>query len=108
MTKLFVGGLPYSLTQDKLRDLFAEKGQVISCDIIFDKFSGQSKGFAFVEISEDADAQKAIKELDGVNVEGRNIHVSVARAREESPNRGGFQNNRYQGNNNYNRNRNRR
>ncbi len=86
MTKLFVGGLPYSIDNQKLNDLFAEFGQVLSAVIITDKYTGQSKGFGFVEIADDAGAQEAIKKLDGSDLEGRRLGVSVARPREERPN----------------------
>ncbi|MBI2599601.1 RNA-binding protein [Candidatus Daviesbacteria bacterium] len=86
MTKLFVGGLPYSIDNQKLNDLFAEFGQVLSAVIITDKYTGQSKGFGFVEIADDAGAQEAIKKLDGSDLEGRRLGVSVARPREERSN----------------------
>ena len=87
MTKLFVGGIPYSISNQQLEELFAKYGAVASAQIVTDKYSGQSKGFAFVEMSSDDDAQKAVKELDGYAFEGRKIGVSVARPRED--NRGG-------------------
>lgn len=94
MTKLFVGGIPYSITNQKLQEIFQQFGAVDSVNIITDKFSGQSKGFAFVEMSDDAAAQEAIKKLDGSDMEGRRIGVSVARPREDNQNRGGFDRNR--------------
>ena len=63
--KLFVGNLPYSAKQDSLEELFGQAGKVESCNIITDKFSGQSRGFAFVEMPNDAEAQKAIQNLNG-------------------------------------------
>lgn len=86
MTKLFVGGLPYSITNQKLNEIFAAFGQVISATVITDKFTGQSKGFGFVEMTDDASAQEAIKKLDGTEMEGRRLGVSVARPREEKSN----------------------
>lgn len=83
MTKLFVGGLPYSIDSQKLNELFAAYGSVISANIITDKITNQSKGFGFVEMSDDAAAQKAIKALDGSDLEGRRLGVSVARPRED-------------------------
>lgn len=89
MTKLFVGGLPYATTNDQLLEMFSKFGQVSSAVIVTDKFSGQSKGFGFVEMQNDAEAQKAISELNGTSMEGRTIGVSVARPREERPRDGG-------------------
>ncbi len=102
MTKLFVGGLPYSVDNNKLNEMFAAFGEVISAIVIMDKFTNQSKGFGFVEMN-DEDAQKAIKAFDGQDYEGRRLGVSVAKPREDRPrdggynsnNRGGFNNNRY-------------
>lgn len=82
MTKLFVGGLPYSVDNNKLNEMFASFGQVVSANVIMDKFTNQSKGFGFVEMADDA-AQKAIKALDGSDFEGRRLGVSIARPREE-------------------------
>ena len=82
MTKLFVGGLPYSVDNNKLNEMFSAYGQVISANVIMDKFTNQSKGFGFVEIADDA-AQKAIKALDDSDFEGRRLGVSIARPREE-------------------------
>lgn len=90
MTKLFVGGLPYSVTGDELKNIFANFGAVLSAVVITDKFTGQSKGFGFVEMEDDAAAQAAIKDLDGSDMQGRKVAVSVARPREERPQGGGF------------------
>lgn len=89
MTKLFVGGLPYTVTDKELNDLFGPIGQILSAVVIMDKFTGRSKGFGFVEMQNDEEAQKAISELNGYQMEGRAIAVSVARPREERP-QGGF------------------
>ena len=89
MTKLFVGGLSYSLNNDALADLFKQFGEVTSAQIITDKFTGQSKGFGFVEMADDAAAQTAISQLDGSMVENRKLGVSVARPREENSRPGG-------------------
>lgn len=86
MTKIFVGGIPYSITNQTLEEMFAKFGTVSSAQIIMDKYSGQSKGFAFVEMPEDGEAQKAIQALDGSEIDGRKIGVSVARPREENRN----------------------
>lgn len=75
---LFVGSLPFSVTEDTLGQLFAQHGQVQSVNIIKDKYSGQSRGFAFVEMNTDEEAQKAISVLNGYNLEGRNIVVKEA------------------------------
>ncbi|OGE25753.1 RNA-binding protein [Candidatus Daviesbacteria bacterium RIFCSPLOWO2_02_FULL_40_8] len=85
MTKLFVGGLPYSIDSQKLQELFAQFGQVISANVIVDKFTNQSKGFGFVEMADQAAAQEAIKSLDGSSLEGRRLGVSIAKPREDRP-----------------------
>lgn len=90
MTKLFVGGIPYSITNQQLEELFQQFGTVASVNIVTDKYSGQSKGFAFVEMSDDNQAQEAIKQLDGYALEGRKIGVSVAKPKEDRSDRGGF------------------
>lgn len=83
MTKLFVGGLPYAMNDQALNDLFAEFGAVTSAAVITDRNTGQSKGFGFVEMEDDAQAQAAIEALNGKDIEGRSIAVSVARPRED-------------------------
>jgi len=90
MTKLYVGNLPYSMTDQSLGDFFADYGDVASAVIIMDRNSGRSKGFGFVELEDDALAQKAIEEKNGADLEGRAMVVSVARPREERPQGGGF------------------
>jgi len=95
MTKrLFVGGLPYNLTQDELKTIFEKVGALSTCDIITDKFTNQSKGFAFVEMENDSDGDKAIKTLDGTEIGGRKIVVNVAKPREERSS--GYNGNNYQ------------
>lgn len=84
-TKLFVGRLSFDTTDEKLQQLFGEHGTVSSAQVIMDRSSGQSKGFAFVEMEDQAAAQKAIQALDGQSVDGRTISVSVARPREDRP-----------------------
>lgn len=86
MTKLYVGNLPYSFNDDSLRDLFGSY-TVSTATIIMDRATGRSKGFGFVEIDDDAAAQAAIAEMNGKDIEGRNIVVSVARPMAERPNR---------------------
>lgn len=83
--KLYVGGLPYSTTDDQLRDAFSEVGAVESATIIMDKMSGRSKGFGFVEMSSDEEAQKAIDTWNGKDFGGRTLTVNEARPMEERP-----------------------
>ncbi len=96
-TKLFVGKLSYNSTDDKLRELFAQYGTVENVQVIKDRDSGMSKGFAFVEMTKPEEAQAAINALDGKEFDGRVIAVSVAKPREDRPRpggesfRGGFQ-----------------
>ncbi len=87
--RLFVGGLPWSVTDQELQDMFAAHGAVASARVITDKFTGRSKGFGFVEYSNDEDADKAVKALDGSDVQGRKIVVNVARPMEARPQGGG-------------------
>lgn len=84
-TKLYVGGLSYSVTDDQLRDLFETTGKVESAQVIVDRQSNQSKGFGFVEMSSETEAQQAIKDLNGKELSGRSIMVNAARPREERP-----------------------
>lgn len=88
--KLYVGGLSYDTTEDGLRDLFSQAGNVESAVIITDRISGRSKGFGFVEMSSDEEAQKAIEMLNDKEFEGRNITVNEARPMESRPRQGGF------------------
>lgn len=85
MTKLYVGNLPYSTTDATLSDMFSAYGNVVSATIIMDRASGRSKGFGFVELEDDAAAQQAITEMNGKDVEGRQLNVSVARPQEDRP-----------------------
>lgn len=91
-TKLYVGNLPYGITDDQLSEHFAQFGTVVSAAVISDRDTGRSKGFGFVEFEDDAQAQKAIEELHGKDFQGRNIVVNVARPRE--PRRDNFNRNR--------------
>ena len=77
--RLYVGGLPYTTTEAELRDEFSKAGAVESATIITDKMSGRSKGFGFVEMSSDEEAQKAIEMFNGKELDGRNITVNEAR-----------------------------
>ena len=78
-SKIYVGGLPYSATEQQLNDLFGPHGTVASARIITDKFTGQSKGFGFVEMSSDAEAQAAITTLNGTEFGGRTLTVNEAK-----------------------------
>ena len=83
--KLYVGGLPYSTSEDELRDAFSQAGSVDSASIIMDRMSGRSKGFGFVEMTSDEDAQKAIDLWNGKDFGGRTLTVNEARPMEERP-----------------------
>jgi RNA recognition motif-containing protein len=87
--KLYVGSLSYETTEDTLREAFSKAGQVESVAIIIDKMSGRSKGFGFVEMSSDEEAQKAIEMFNEKELDGRKIMVNEARPMEPRPQRGG-------------------
>lgn len=87
--KIYVGGLPYSTTEDQLSDLFAAHGTVSSARIITDKFTGQARGFGFVEMSSDSEAQAAITALNGTELGGRTLTVNEARPQEPRSGGGG-------------------
>ena len=91
--KLFVGSLAFSATDDDLAQFFASAGTVVSAKVVIDRDTNRSKGFGFVEMSTDEEAQAAIKELDGKDLKGRPVNVSEARPREDRPRRD-FGNNR--------------
>src|SRR5574339_156303 len=82
-SKLYVGNLAYSTTEDDLRSLFAQAGTVTSVALIKDRDSGQSKGFAFVEMGNQAEAEKAISMFNGTQMKDRELKVNLARPREE-------------------------
>jgi len=86
---IYVGNLAYSVTEDELRNAFSEFGNVTRATVITDKFSGQSKGFGFVEMADDSEAEEAIRALNDKPLNGRNIKVNQAKPREERPARGG-------------------
>src|SRR5476649_367126 len=88
--KLYVGNLPFSATDQVLLDTFAQCGTVESAKIITDRDTGRSKGFGFVEMSTEAEAQDAIKKLNGANYEGRTMTVNEARPPAPRESRGGF------------------
>ncbi len=84
---IYIGNLNWSTTEDELRGLFSQFGEVSSINIVNDKFTGRSKGFGFVEMADNAGAQSAINSLNGQSFKDRNITVNEARPREERPNR---------------------
>lgn len=87
--KLYVGNLSYDTTEDKLREVFSGIGEIDSVALITDRHTGRSKGFAFVEMTNDEEANTAISELNGTEVDGRAMNVSEARPREEKRSGGG-------------------
>lgn len=86
-TKLFVGGLSWSTTEDSLRSFFAQHGTVVSATVITDKYSGKSKGFGFVEMSTEDEAKEAMSKLNGQTLDGRAITVNEARPQVPRENR---------------------
>jgi RNA recognition motif-containing protein len=86
-SKLYVGGLSYSTTSDGLREFFAQSGNVLSATVITDRFSGQSRGFGFVEMNTAEDAQNAISQLNGRELDGRRITVEISNP--QAPRSGG-------------------
>jgi len=88
--KLYVGNLPWTITNDSLKEMFASYGEVVEAVIITDRMSGRSKGFGFVTFADEAAAEKAAAEMNGKTVEERQIVVNVARPREERPAGGGY------------------
>lgn len=93
---IYVSNLSYSVQDDDLKGFFQEYGEVSSAKVIMDKYTSRSKGFGFVEMPDDAAAQKAIAELDGGLVEGRAIKVMIAKPKEDKPDRKpSYSNNRW-------------
>jgi len=88
-TKLYVGSLPYSTTEQQLTELFAQHGTVQSAKVISDRYTGQSRGFGFVEMATNEEAQKAITALNGTPLGGRTLVVNEARPQEKRPYGGG-------------------
>ncbi len=88
--KLFVGGLSYETTEAILKETFSQAGTVESATVITDKMSGRSKGFGFVEMSSEEEAQKAIEMFNGKEIDGRNVTVNEAKPLESRPRRSGF------------------
>src|SRR3990172_12461517 len=87
--RLYVGSLPYTTTEDSLRDLFKEAGTVTSASVVTDKMTGRSRGFGFVEMSTDEEAQKAIEMFNGHEMEGRKLIVNEARPMQPRSDDGG-------------------
>lgn len=84
---MYIGNLPYNVSEDEIRTMFSEYGVVDSIKLITDKFSGQSKGFGFIEMSNNSEADKAIKALNKTNVKGRDIKVNQAEPQGKRPQR---------------------
>jgi len=79
--KIYVGQLPYSMTEDELKEMFSEYGEIASLNLIMDKYSGQSKGFGFIDMPDNSGADKAIKALNKSMLKGREIKVNQAEER---------------------------
>ena len=92
---IYVSNLSFAVQDEDLRGFFAEYGEVSSAKVIMDKFTNRSRGFGFVEMPDNASAQKAIKELDGATVDGRAIKVNEARPKEDRPKKPSYSNNRW-------------
>jgi RNA recognition motif-containing protein len=89
-TKLFVGNLSFNTTENDILDLFKQAGNVTSCELIQDKFTNKSRGFAFVTMGTEDEAKAAIAQMGGKQLDGRALTVNEARPREERPRGGGF------------------
>ena len=90
--KLYVGGLPYSVTDEQLSELFEPHGTVESAKVITDRYTDRSRGFGFVEMSTQAEAEQAIQALNGTELEGRSLTVNVSKPREDRSRGGGSRN----------------
>jgi RNA recognition motif-containing protein len=97
--KLYVGGLPYSVTEGRLQEIFAAHGTVESAKLILDKFTGQSRGFGFVEMGSGGEAQRAIQALNGTQLAGRSLVVNEAKPMERRDSGGRDRGNRGGGRN---------
>ena len=84
-TRLYVGNLSYSSTEGDIEELFKQAGSVVKCELMLDKFTSRSRGFAFVEMSTPEEAQKAVDMFNEQDLQGRNLRVNIARPREERP-----------------------
>jgi RNA recognition motif-containing protein len=98
---IYVGNISREATVNEVKQAFEEFGEVTSCNLIKDKFTGVSKGFGFVEMPKKEEAENAIKNLDGQRINGRVINVAAAKPRVENKSAGGY--NKYNNNNNMNR-----
>ncbi|MDE1171660.1 MAG: RNA-binding protein [Verrucomicrobium sp.] len=88
-TKLYVGNLPFSSTEQDVRELFSQHGNVTEATLIIDRMTGRSRGFAFVSYDSEDAAQRAIQNLDGQDIDGRKLTVNIARPKEDRPYSGG-------------------
>ncbi|MBI2677024.1 MAG: RNA-binding protein [Candidatus Yanofskybacteria bacterium] len=88
-TKLYVGSLSYNTGEDGLKEVFSQAGEVVSATVIIDKATGRARGFGFVEMADDASAQKAIEMFNGYELDGRKLVVNEARPMTERPRGGG-------------------
>ncbi len=89
-SKLYIGNLPFATTAQDLEERFNQAGAVTAVDLVFDKFTGRSRGFAFVTMATPADAQRVIEQFNGSDFAGRPLTINEARPREERPAAGGF------------------
>jgi RNA recognition motif-containing protein len=103
--KLYVGNLAYATTDEELRALFGQAGTVASVEVIKDRDTGRSKGFGFVEMSSQSEAEKAISSFNGYSLADRQLKVSIARPREERPRGGWYEDSPPRGSGSYDRNR---
>ena len=87
--KIYVGNMSFDTTEERLQELFGAHGQVVSVNVITDRATGRPRGFAFVEMADDAAAQAAIAALNGQNIDGRQLNVAIAKPMERSSDRGG-------------------
>ena len=87
--KLYVGNLSFKTTENDLQDAFAAHGTVLEANLVMDRASGRPRGFAFVTMGTDEEAQKALNAMNGANLDGRNLAVNIARPREERSGGGG-------------------
>ncbi len=88
--KLYVGSLSYNVNDDQLKEFFSQAGNVETAQVMIDRMSGRSRGFGFVEMASDEEAQKAVEMLNGKELDGRTIVVNEARPMTDRPKRGGF------------------
>ncbi len=91
MKKIFVGNLPWKTTDNDLRDMFSQNGEVSKAEIVMDRMTGRSRGFGFVEMTNDSEADAAISAWNGKDMEGRALTVNEARPQEARPRRDSFQ-----------------